>query len=114
MVIELSEHVRASWPRRREAIRRGLDDRAPLMFDAESIAAGDPADFARRHVTLSRNCENGGKAFGYDGNDGASAALGEEREFGSRVIVELDGRAQRKRTGLKTGHYRRGREAGFD
>jgi hypothetical protein len=38
-----------------------FDHRAPLMFDAESIAAGDLAELVRRHVVLSRSCENGGK-----------------------------------------------------
>ena len=121
-----------------------LDHRAPLMFDAEGIAAGDLADFARLHIVLSRNCKNGGKVFGRDGNDGASAAFGEEGELDGKKVVETDGcaegreerflaslemtvvglvakmyavrrggRAWRKRTGLKTGHYRRGGEAGF-
>jgi len=60
------------------------------MFDAENIAADDLADFAGRHVVLSRNCENGGKAFGRKRNDGAGTAFPEEREFGGTVVSQID------------------------
>jgi hypothetical protein len=82
------------------------------MFDAEDIATGDLADFARRHIVLSRNCENSGKFCGIDGYDGASAAFVEEGVFGAREIVnDMNSRTERRSTGLKTGHYRG--EAGF-
>ncbi len=65
-----------------------VDHRIPLVFDAKSITVSDPADFARCHVVLSRNCENGGKAVGRNGNDGAGAAFAEEREFGGSWVVD--------------------------
>ena len=44
-----------------ECFKGTIDHLAPLMLDAESIAAGDLADLARRHLVLSRSIENGGK-----------------------------------------------------
>src|SRR5258708_13647018 len=70
-----------------------LDHRAPLIFDAESIAADDLTDFVRRHVTLSRNCENAGKLCWRDGDDGAGTTLAEESMFGGAIGIQLPARA---------------------
>src|SRR5205823_14998189 len=59
-----------------------LHDALPIY--AEGIATDDVADFARRHVVLSRNCGNGGKVFGKNRNDGAGAAFTEKGMFGWR------------------------------
>src|SRR5882724_3044754 len=69
-------------------IEGGIDGCVPLKFDAERGVPSDFAEFARRHIILSRSCENGGKVCGGDGNDTASAAFGEEGVFGGDGFVE--------------------------
>src|SRR5438876_8745655 len=88
-----------------------VDHREPLMLDAERTFVDDLAEFARRHMVLSRNFENAGKFCGRDGNDSTCATFAEEHGFGGqRRILNGYDRAEmsrsRKRTGLKTGHYR--------
>ena len=60
----LMEHV-GPLPRRTahdtKCLNGTIDDRAPLMFDAESIVAADLADLLHCHSILSRSCKNGGK-----------------------------------------------------
>src|SRR6266567_5375095 len=85
------------------------------MFDAQGTVVGDLADLVRRHVVLSRNIENASKFCGRDGNDGAGAAFAKEKGFGGGSLIEADVCGEtghsRRRTGLKTGHYRG--ETGF-
>src|SRR6266852_2915215 len=95
-----------------ECFNETIDHRAPLMFDAEGIAAGDLADLVRRHLVLSRSIENGGKRRRLDRYQCASAAFVEEGEFGGCVAVDFEDCAERRAAGrgrrgtsLKTSHY---------
>src|ERR1700757_948070 len=86
------------------------------MFDAESLIAGDLADFARRHAVLSRNCEKGGKIFGRERNDGAGASFTKESVFRRCIIIQTHIRTESGRG--KPRPYRRGKgrargETGF-
>src|SRR5216684_5542803 len=90
-----------------------IDHRAPPMFDAERTVAGDLTELARRHLVLSRSIENGGKRRRLDRYHRASAAFVEQGEISRCVAVDFDVCAEmraagrsRRRTGLKTGHYR--------
>ena len=67
-----------------------LDHRAPLIFDAESIAADDLANLLRRHSTLSRSIENTGKRSCSYGYNGARATFAKEQIFGGRRFFESD------------------------
>jgi len=58
-----------------------LNHRAPLMFDAESIASDDVADLSRRHSIVSRSIENAGKRRGRYRYDRTGAAFAERRDF---------------------------------
>src|SRR5882672_4567779 len=71
-----------------------VDHRAPVILDAESIAADDVADLVRRHLVLSRSIENAGKVSGGDGYDRASAALAEEGRLSRAIFFEFCVRAQ--------------------
>src|SRR5207244_8348437 len=51
-------------------VQRGdgtIDYRAPLILDAESIAADDLTDLVRSHLILSRSIQNTGTLCGVDG-----------------------------------------------
>ena len=67
-----------------------LDHNAPLIFDAESIAADDLANLVRRHSTLSRNLKNASKRSWCGRYYGARAAFAEESIFGGRRFFEFD------------------------
>ena len=67
-----------------------LDHRAPLIFDAESIATDDLANLVRRHSILSRSLENAGKRSCSDGDNGARATFAKEHIFGGRPFFEFD------------------------
>src|SRR4029077_11857381 len=67
-----------------------VDHRAPLVFDAKSIAADDLANLVRRHSILSRSLQNGGKRSWRDGYDRAGAAFAEQRVFGCWGVFEFD------------------------
>ena len=71
-----------------------VDHRAPLILDAESIAADDLTDLLRRHLVLSRSIENAGKHGGLDGYDPTSAAFAKEDRFGWAIFFEFCGCAQ--------------------
>ncbi len=73
-----------------ESLDRRLDHGASLMFDAESIAADDLADLARRHSIVSRSIENAGKRRRRYRYDGAGAAFTEEGVFGRGTLIESD------------------------
>jgi len=73
-----------------ESFDWGLNHRAPLMFDAESIAADDLADLARRHSIVSRSIENAGKRRRRYRYDRAGAAFAEEGVFGRGTLIESD------------------------
>src|SRR6267142_1413331 len=66
-----------------------VDHRAPLVLDAEGIAADNLADLVRRHLTLSRSIENAGKVRGGDGYDRTSAALAQEGGLGRAIFFEF-------------------------
>src|SRR6266852_2407156 len=85
-----------------------VDHHAPLMFDAEGIAAGDPADFARRHVILSRNCENSGKVCARNRDNGAGAAFAEEGMFGGHRVGDIYGCAEEGKSRSLTPRRTRG------
>jgi hypothetical protein len=66
-----------------------MDHRAPLVLDAESIAADDLTDLVHRHLVLSRSIENAGKVRGLDGHYRASAAFAEEGRLGRGTFFEF-------------------------
>src|SRR5713101_5005810 len=67
-----------------------LDHRAPLIFDAESIAADDLSNLVRRHSTLSRSLQNVSKRSCSDGDKGARATFSKDHIFGGRPFFEFD------------------------
>src|SRR5258707_1075338 len=80
-----------------------LDHRAPLIFDAESIAADDLANRARRHSILSRNLENMSKQCSFDRYNSAGAAFAEERVFRWRGLLwQFDRGAELRRYVLQS------------
>src|SRR6266403_2247969 len=89
-----------------QRFHRTIDHRAPLIVDAESIAADDVADLVRRHLVWSRSIVNAGKVRGGDGYDRASAALAEEGGLGRAIFFEFCGYAQpvRGEAGLGQGN----------
>src|SRR5260370_16850586 len=85
------------------------DHRAPLIFEAESIAADDLANGSRRHSILSRNLENMSKQCWFDRYNSAGAAFAEERVFRWRGLLwQFDRGAELRRYVLQSS-----REAGF-
>jgi len=78
-------------------VQRGdgtIDYRAPLILDAESIAADDLTDLVRRHLILSRSIENTGKLCGVDGYDRTGTAFAEEDRLDRTSFFEFCGCAQ--------------------
>src|ERR1700720_2515970 len=66
----------------------GLDNRMPLIFDAERVVTGDFADFVSAHTVLSRSGAEGGKFCWGDGDYGAGAGFSEESVFSGGVFGE--------------------------
>ena len=89
---------------------RRIDHRAPLIFDAESIAADDLTDLLRCHSVLSRSLQNGVKRSWRHGYDRAGAAFAEERVLGRRRCFQFDVCAELGRSVLRPYGSR---EAGF-
>ena len=87
---------------------RAVDYRAPLIFDAKTIAADDLADLLGRHSALSRSLENSAKGTWCDRYNGTGTAFAKERIFGRRSFR----RQTRVGTHLRR-TLRRSREAGF-
>src|SRR6202035_5411188 len=87
-----------------------VDHRAPLIFDAKSIAADDLSNLARRHSILSRTLENAGKETWRDGDNGAGPAFAKEGILGREWLFKFDVCAKLGRSMLRP--YDRG-EAGF-
>src|SRR6267378_5124269 len=75
-----------------------VDHHAPLIFDAENIAADDLANLVRHHSTLSRSLENVGKRSWCGRYYGARAAFAEESILGRsgfRSQIDLDAELRR-------------------